>query len=85
MLDEAGVTVTVGVVFDVVPPPPPPPHAAIQKLARILNQIAACRPLFLITQPLSSLFSSATGFNGTVLAKSPAACALVRGRQPSYH
>jgi hypothetical protein len=50
-----GHAVTVGVVFEVVPPPLLPPHPAAQKLARIPSQMAACRPIVFMSQPLPSI------------------------------
>jgi hypothetical protein len=58
-----GHAVTVGVVLEVVPPPLPP-HPAAQKLARIPTQIAACRPIIFITQPLFSLSASGLASSG---------------------
>jgi hypothetical protein len=53
-----GQAVTDGVVL-VAPPPPefdPPPHPAAHKLARIPSQIAGCRPIIFISQPLPIYF-----------------------------
>jgi hypothetical protein len=47
-----GHAVTVGVVFEVVPPPLLPPHPAIQEVAKTISQIAGCRPIIFIGQPL---------------------------------
>jgi len=63
-----GQAVTVGVFREVVLPPLFPPHPAAQKLAKMLSQIAGCRPTFIMTEPLFylplPLSDSGSGFSG---------------------